>query len=226
MIRLEQITKSYHLHSDVPVLKGIDLDIQKGEGVAILGASGSGKSTLLHVVGLIHAPSSGKIYVDGVEAGALDDDARSRLRGEKLGFVFQAFHLLPQLTVLENVMLPLMYQKVDAVEREARAEAAADKVGLSHRLTHRPSQLSGGECQRVAIARAIVAEPEILLADEPTGNLDKNTGEQIMGLLEEMHAVGKTLVMITHDPAMANRMPRQVHLSDGRITEDTAHAYR
>lgn len=226
MIRLENITKSYQLDNPIPVLKGINLHIRKGEGVAILGSSGSGKSTLLHVVGLIHVPTSGRILVDGIDAGALSDDERSRLRGEKLGFVFQAFHLLPQLSVLENVMLPLMYQKVGAPERQARAEACLEKVGLSHRLTHRPSQLSGGECQRVAIARAIVSEPDVLMADEPTGNLDKKTGEQIMELIQGMHAAGKTLIMITHDPAVAQRMPRQVVLSDGMIKEDTGHADR
>ena len=220
MIRLENVVKTYDVGDGLTILKGLDLHVAEGEFTAILGASGSGKSTMLHIMGLIHAATSGKVILNGVDTTTMDDEARSRFRGRTLGFVFQSFHLIPHLTVVENVELPLFYQQVPASERRARAMACLEKVSMTHRHDHLPNQLSGGECQRTAIARSLVSETPILFADEPTGNLDVKTGEQIFSLLLDLSAEGKTMVVITHDEQMANRMNRKVRISDGRIVED------
>jgi putative ABC transport system ATP-binding protein len=221
VIRLENVTKTYPtLHGGLPVLKGMDLHIRPGDFAAILGPSGSGKSTLLHVIGLIHEPTSGDVWIGGVRATGLNDDDRSRLRGRMLGFVFQSFHLIERLTIVENAALPLFYQGVSPAERRARAEESLRRVGLGHRLGHFPTQLSGGESQRVAIARALTGDPRVILADEPTGNLDHKTGQEILALLRELHAQGRTIVVITHDEKMAAEMPRRIRIADGAIVDD------
>jgi putative ABC transport system ATP-binding protein len=220
LIRLEQVVKTYDVGDGLTILKGLDLHVKEGEFTAILGASGSGKSTMLHIMGLIHAATSGKVILNGVDTTTMDDAARSQFRGRTLGFVFQSFHLIPHLTVVENVELPLFYQQVGTAERRERAMACLEKVNMTHRHDHLPNQLSGGECQRTAIARSLVADTPILFADEPTGNLDVKTGEQIFALLQGLNDDGKTMVVITHDEQMAKRMRRQVRISDGIIVED------
>ncbi|MFT5125882.1 MAG: putative ABC transport system ATP-binding protein [Kiritimatiellia bacterium] len=222
MIELRKVVKTYPVgDGGLTVLDGMDLHIKPHEFTAILGASGSGKSTMLHIMGLIHAPTAGQVVINGTDTSAMNDRDRSSFRGRTLGFVFQSFHLIPHLTVLENVELPLFYQQVPANERHDRARACLEQVNLSHRHDHLPSQLSGGECQRTAIARALIAETPLLFADEPTGNLDVKTGEQIFTLLRNLHSRGKTVVLITHDEAMAQRMDRRVRISDGLIVEDS-----
>ncbi len=203
----------------VNILRGISLEIGAGETVSIVGPSGSGKSTLMMVVGGLERPSTGRVRIDGVDIGGLDEDALARLRRARIGIVFQSFHLLPTMTALENVAIPLeLGGRGDAFAAAAQALAT---VGLGHRLTHYPGQLSGGEQQRVAIARAFIAGPKLLLADEPTGNLDGNTGQLVIDCLFEQHTRhGTTLLLVTHDPAMAERCERQVRLMDGRIVED------
>jgi putative ABC transport system ATP-binding protein len=221
VIRLVDITKTYPtLHGGLPVLKGVDLHVRAGEFAAILGPSGSGKSTLLHVLGMIHEPTSGQVWIDGHDTTRLSDDERSRLRGRLLGFVFQSFHLIDRLTIVENAALPLFYQGLPPAERRARAEDCLRRVGLGHRLGHYPSQLSGGESQRTAIARALAADPRVILADEPTGNLDHKTGREILQLLRDLHAQGRTIVVITHDEKMAAEMPRRIRIADGCIVDD------
>jgi len=203
----------------VNILRGISLEIGAGETVSIVGPSGSGKSTLMMVLGGLERPSSGRVRIDGVDLGGLDEDALARLRRVRIGIVFQSFHLLPTMTALENVAIPLeLGGRADAF---ASAEQALATVGLGHRLTHYPGQMLGGEQQRVAIARAFIAGPKLLLADEPTGNLDGNTGQLVIDCLFEQHARhGTTLLLVTHDPAIAERCERQVRLMDGRIVED------
>lgn len=198
------------------ILDGVELSVGQGEAVAIVGASGSGKSTLLALLAGLDTPSRGRIWLDGVELGALDEDARARLRGERVGFVFQSFQLLPGFTALENVMLPL--ELAGRADAAARARAILERVGLGARLGHYPKQLSGGEQQRVAIARAFVAAPRLLLADEPTGSLDTRTGAEVIELLFELNAKqGTTLVLVTHDPALAERCRRRYTLAAGRV---------
>jgi putative ABC transport system ATP-binding protein len=220
VIELIDVCKTYDTGTQVQVLKGINLHVTENEFTAILGPSGSGKSTMLHIMGLIHEPTSGEVLVNSTPTSRMDDDERSRFRGRSIGFVFQSFHLVSHLTVAENVELPLFYQEVSPAERRDRAKACLDQVGLSHRLTHRPNQLSGGECQRVAIARALVTDAPLIMADEPTGNLDVKTGEQIFALLEGVRERGKTVVLITHDEKMGNRMDRRLRLVDGKIVGD------
>jgi len=221
VIRLRDITKAYPTqHGGLPVLKGVNLHVKEGEFAAILGPSGSGKSTLLHVLGMIHEPTQGEVWINGVNTTTLNDHERSRLRGRLLGFVFQSFHLIDRLTIVENAALPLFYQGFSPAERQARAEECLKRVGLGHRLGHYPSQLSGGESQRTAIARALSGNPRVILADEPTGNLDHKTGLEILALLRELHAQGRTIVVITHDEKMAAQMPRRIRIADGRIVED------
>ena len=214
--RLEGVTKVHRRgRAEVRALDGVDLEVRRGEWLAVTGPSGSGKSTLLHILGLLDRPTAGRCLLDGRDASALDDAAASRLRGRSIGFVFQDFHLLPEETALGNVLLPLIYAGVP--DAEARARAALEAVGLGPRADHRPGEMSGGEQQRTAIARALVKEPILVLADEPTGNLDTATGERILDLLGELHGRGITLVVVTHEAAVAARSGRRVEMRDGRI---------
>jgi putative ABC transport system ATP-binding protein len=201
----------------VVALAGVDLEVRAGEQLAIMGPSGSGKTTLLSILGCLDRPSAGEHLFEGRSVLELDDDELSRLRNRAVGFVFQAFHLIPQLTVAENVETPLLYAGAALAEWRPRALAALARVGLEQRADHRPSELSGGEAQRAAIARALVTAPRLLLADEPTGNLDTRTGDEIAALLDELHAQGATVVLVTHNEALARRATRVVRLRDGRI---------
>ena len=203
----------------VHALREADLRVDRGDYVSVIGASGSGKSTLLHLLGLLDRPTSGTYLLDGVDTSAITEADRAALRGGRIGFVFQSFHLLPHRTVLENVLLATLYSGVPRGERKERALAALDRVGLSHRLDFTPTVLSGGERQRVAVARAVVASPHVLLADEPTGNLDTATSAGVMDLFDELHSDGLTLVVITHDPAVSARARRRVRITDGTLTE-------
>jgi putative ABC transport system ATP-binding protein len=205
---------------EVRALDGVSLEIADGEHVAIMGPSGSGKSTLLHILGLLDRPTAGRYVLDGRDVTDLGDDEQARTRREKIGFVFQFFHLVPYLTAAENVELPMMLAGIAPGERSARVAAALAGMGLSDRTDHRPEQLSGGQRQRVAIARATVMSPAVLLADEPTGNLDRRSGEDVMRILEDLNRRGITLVVVTHDPEIAARARRRVRMLDGRIAED------
>jgi putative ABC transport system ATP-binding protein len=206
----------------VEALRGVSLTVADGDHVAIVGPSGSGKSTLMHLLGGLDRPSSGTLRIGGRDVAALRPDQLAEVRNRTVGFVFQSFHLLPRMTALENVALPLIYRGLRGNERRRRAAATLELVGLGHRLRHRPNQLSGGEQQRVAIARALVTDPQVILADEPTGNLDSRTGADILALLEQLNADrGVALVLVTHDSAVAARARRQVHVRDGLITEVT-----
>ncbi|MEO7794920.1 MAG: ABC transporter ATP-binding protein [Thermoanaerobaculia bacterium] len=223
MIELQHVRKTYQTDRiETQALSEIDLTIPKGEFLSIMGPSGSGKSTLLHLIGLLDTPTAGVLRVAGHDASRAGDTALARLRNAHIGFVFQTFHLVPDLAVVDNVEIPLLYRtgkrKLSAKERRAQALAALDRVGLSFRASHFPSQLSGGQQQRVAIARAIVGSPSLLLADEPTGNLDSRMGDEIVGILEDLNRKdGTTIVMVTHDPRMAERTARIVRLFDGRL---------
>ncbi len=227
LIRLKDIRKTYVMgRVPVPALRGVDMDIADGEMLAIMGPSGSGKTTLLNVVGLLDAPSVGSYKLDGDEVAKLSDRRRSHLRNKRFGFVFQVYNLLPRLTAAENVMIPLIYGGVAKKERRPRAEAALDAAGLKDRMRHRPSELSGGEQQRVAIARALVNEPSVILADEPTGNLDSRSGAEIMDLVQQLHDEREvTVVLVTHDSSVAGRAQRVVQLRDGQVANasDTFH---
>lgn len=215
------LAKSYRLGSaEVPALCGVDLRVGEGEFVAVMGPSGSGKSTLLHLLGCLDRPTAGWYRLEGREVGALTDAELSALRNERIGFVFQAFNLIPQHDVLENVELPLVYRGVEPATRRARALAVLGQVGLGGKLAHRPAELSGGEAQRAAIARALVNRPRLLLADEPTGNLDSRTGEEIMRLFAELHRAGTTLVVVTHNRDVAAYAGRVIEMRDGRIVRD------
>jgi putative ABC transport system ATP-binding protein len=220
-VRLEGVSKSYELgSSEVQALCGLDLEIGRGEYVSVMGPSGSGKSTLLEILGCLSRPSAGRYWLNGVAVDEVDADGLAQLRGETIGFVFQAFNLLPRMTLLENVALPLMYRGVPRATRHERAGAALARVSLEHRAAHRPGEVSGGERQRAAIARALVNRPSLLLADEPTGNLDTAHGREILGLLEGIHADGATVVVVTHDPGIGARTPRRIAIRDGRIEAD------
>src|ERR1043166_6146462 len=215
VIRAEHVVKNYRLgEMDVPVLKGIDLDVEEGEYVALMGPSGSGKSTLMNILGCLDVPTSGRYFLEGQDVGTLDDDELARVRGMRIGFVFQTFNLLSRTSALENVELPLHYQGRSA--RKA-AIAALESVGLAPPADHQPSQLSGGERQRVAIARALITDPAILLADEPTGNLDSKTGTEILEILDGLARRGVTIVLVTHDRSVAAHAQRIIHLKDGKI---------
>ena len=221
MIRLEQIWRTYVVgDAEVHALRDASLTIGRGEHVALIGPSGSGKSTLLHILGCLDRPTRGRYLFDGREVGTLSDDERSRLRQNRIGFVFQFFHLLARLTAQGNVELPMLFAGVGRDERRRRAGAALEAVALGHRAHHRPDQLSGGERQRVALARAVVMDPSLLLADEPTGNLDRHSAVEVMELLESMNARGLTLIVVTHDPAIAERARRVVRMDDGELVED------
>ena len=220
---LEGIRKTYRMgDEDVHALDGVDLILESGELVAILGPSGSGKSTLMHILGFMDSPSSGRIRFEGEDVSSLPADRRAWYRSNRVGFVFQSFNLLPRLTVLENVALPLLYREDagDEAARAALARAALERVGMGHRLAHRPTELSGGERQRVAIARAIVGRPALVLADEPTGNLDSRNVERVLDLLADLNREGIAVLLVTHDLAVADRARRVIRMRDGRIQED------
>lgn len=219
VVELVDVTRSFPGPPVVDALTSVDLRIEPGDYVSIIGPSGSGKSTLLNLLGLLDRPTSGDYLLDGVATGRASESVRSALRGGRIGFVFQSFHLLPHRTVLDNVLLATLYSGVPRGERQERARAALDRVHLSHRVDFTPTTLSGGERQRVAVARAVVASPHLLLADEPTGNLDSTNSVEIMELFDELHADGLTLVVITHDPAVSARAQRRVRIADGRLTE-------
>ncbi len=222
IVRLEGIGKIHGgTETGLQVLRDVHLSIRKGEFVGIVGPSGSGKTTLMNILGCLDRPTGGRYVLDGRDVSALDDDELSLVRNRSVGFVFQSFHLIPQLTVLENVEVPLYYGHVHRHRRRERAERLLGVVGLSHRLAHHPPQLSGGECQRVAIARALANEPAMILADEPTGNLDSRSGEEVLQLLVELNYQGRTVLMVTHNPDIAARLPRVVELRDGAVLKDS-----
>ena len=223
IIELRGIRKVYYKPDGsimVEALRGVDIKINKGEYVAIMGSSGSGKSTLLNVLGALDRPTVGNYFLDGRDVAQMGDDDISRYRGRKIGFIFQAFNLISELTVAENVEVPLFYQGVPPTVRRAEALKVLDKVGLGNRTDHRPSELSGGQQQRVAIARALVMKPAVLLGDEPTGNLDSTTGKEILALFQELHEQGITILIVTHDKSIAQKCKRIIRLADGLVVED------
>ncbi|WP_426731508.1 ABC transporter ATP-binding protein [Myxococcus faecalis] len=221
LIQVDNITRVFHVGGEeVRALRGVTFGVGRGEWVAIIGQSGSGKSTMMNVLGCLDTPSSGRYMLNGKDVSRMSDDELAVIRNVEIGFIFQTFQLLPKETALANVELPLVYRGMPAKERRERAKAALDKVQLTHRMHHRPNELSGGQRQRVAIARALVSEPSMLLADEPTGNLDSATGEEIVRLFEQLHQAGHTLVLVTHEPKLAARCPRAIRLSDGEIVAD------
>ncbi len=220
MIALRDLWRTYHVgDSDVHALRDVSLDIERGDYLAVMGPSGSGKSTLLNILGCLDQPTSGSYRYDGREVGSLSDAERTRLRQTEIGFVFQFFHLLARLTAQGNVELPMLFAGVPRIERRKRAAAALEAVGLAARVHHRPDQLSGGQRQRVAIARAVVMKPGLVLADEPTGNLDRAAAGEVMGLLDAMNAEGQTVVLVTHDPQVGARARNSVRMDDGAIVE-------
>jgi|ERR1051326_599981 putative ABC transport system ATP-binding protein len=220
LIHLSQITKTYDSgENEVQALRGVDAGIERGEFVSIIGPSGSGKSTLMHILGCLDSPTSGEYWLDGDDVAMLSARALAKIRNQKIGFVFQTFNLLPRATIWKNVELPLLYAGMGRSERRDRALEALKKVGLDKRAKHRPNELSGGQRQRVAIARALVNEPSLILADEPTGNLDTKTGSEIINIFEELAANNQTIVLVTHDPAIAARTQRCIKIVDGVIVE-------
>ena len=222
MIHMEKISKVFLTDEvETHALSGVQFEIRKGEYVAIAGPSGSGKSTLLSIIGLLDSPSDGEYWLNSQPVANLDVNQRSRIRNREIGFIFQSFNLIGDLTVYENVELPLTYRGMSSTERKKRVMESLERVGMSHRVKHYPSQLSGGQQQRVAVARALGGSPSILLADEPTGNLDSRNAEAVMELLRELHREGATICMVTHDPRFARHAERTIHLFDGRIVEET-----
>jgi putative ABC transport system ATP-binding protein len=222
MIRMENITKVFYTDEvETHALSGVQLEIRKGEYVSIAGPSGSGKSTLLALIGLLDSPSDGTYVLNGKPVENLNLSERSRIRNREIGFIFQSFNLIGDLNVYENVELPLTYRGMPSAERKKNVHTALERVGMSHRTRHYPSQLSGGQQQRVAVARALAGSPSILLADEPTGNLDSRNAEAVMDLLRDLHREGATICMVTHDPRFAKHAERQIHLFDGRVVEES-----
>jgi putative ABC transport system ATP-binding protein len=221
IIRIRDLTREYRMGAErILALRGVTLEIHRNEYVAIMGPSGSGKSTMMNLLGCLDTPTDGEYWLNGEEVSCLSDDALARVRNREIGFVFQTFNLLPRATALHNVELPLVYAGVRARERRDRAAAALERVGLADRMQHRPNELSGGQRQRVAIARALVNQPSILLADEPTGNLDSVTSDEIMEVFATLHAAGQTVIMVTHEPDIAARAQRKIVLRDGRVESD------
>jgi len=216
-VALSDVRRIYHVGEPVYALDGVDLEVPRGSYTAIMGPSGSGKSTLMNLVGCLDTPTEGEVIVGGREVTGLSERERTRLRGQEVGFVFQTFNLMPRLSALENVALPGLFRGEDRATRRERARELLERVGLAGRDDHLPNELSGGQRQRVAIARALVNDPALLLADEPTGNLDTDTGRDVLDLFDELHAAGNTVVMVTHEPHVAERAERIVHLLDGRI---------
>jgi len=225
LIETRDLWKTYVMGSEeIHALRGVSIEIERGEYVAIMGPSGSGKSTLMNLIGCLDTPSKGSYLLNAKQVSQMDDNELARIRNEEIGFVFQTFNLLPRATALRNVELPLVYAGVPAREREQRAKAALEKVELATRMSHRPNELSGGQRQRVAIARALVNNPSILLADEPTGNLDSKTGVEIMGVFERLHKAGNTIVLVTHEPDVAAYAYRSIHIRDGQVEQDVRRA--
>jgi putative ABC transport system ATP-binding protein len=221
LIEVNRVSRRFTMGGEtIAALDGVSFRIARGEYVAIVGASGSGKSTLMNILGCLDVPSDGVYALGGHDVRGLDDDALSALRNREIGFIFQSFQLLPRQSALRNVELPLVYRGVGVRERRLLAQRALTRVGLGHRLSHKPNELSGGQRQRVSIARALVTEPSLLLADEPTGNLDSTTGREILELFRALHAAGNTILLVTHEPAIAAACPRRIRLSDGRVAED------
>ena len=222
MLRMNNLSKVYRTHMiETHALRGFDIHVKEGEFVAVTGPSGSGKTTFLNIAGLLEEFSGGEYWLDGVDVRGLDDAARSKLRNQKLGFIFQGFNLIPDLNLFDNVDVPLRYRGFGAAERKTRIEDALAQVGLASRRKHYPAELSGGQQQRVAIARALAGSPRVLLADEPTGNLDSQMARGVMELLEEINAAGTTILMVTHDPELAARAHRNVHIIDGQVSDLT-----
>jgi putative ABC transport system ATP-binding protein len=220
LIQLEEVTKTYDSGENaVQALRGVDVAINRGEFIAITGPSGSGKSTLMHILGALDNPTSGKYWLDGADVAELSSRQLARIRNQKIGFVFQTFNLLPRATILKNVELPLLYAGYNRVERRERGMAALERVGLGNRFKNRPNELSGGQRQRVAIARALVNTPSLILADEPTGNLDQKTGSEIIDIFEDLASADETIVLVTHDPAIAARTGRRIKIVDGLIVD-------
>jgi putative ABC transport system ATP-binding protein len=221
IILTHNLTRDYEMGAEVVrALRGVEVQIRKNEFVAVMGPSGSGKSTLMNLIGCLDTPTAGEYWLNGQKVSDLTDDELARIRNKEIGFVFQTFNLLPRASALHNVELPLIYAGVGAKDRRNRAARTLERVGLGDRMQHKPNELSGGQRQRVAIARALVNEPSILLADEPTGNLDSATGGEIMALFEELHSAGQTIVLVTHEHDIAAHARRQIHLLDGRIARD------
>jgi putative ABC transport system ATP-binding protein len=225
LIDTQDLWKTYVMGSEeIHALRGVSIGIERGEYVAIMGPSGSGKSTLMNLIGCLDTPSKGSYLLNGKQVSQMNDNELARIRNEEIGFVFQTFNLLPRASALQNVELPLVYAGVQGKDRTQRAKAALEKVELSSRMSHRPNELSGGQRQRVAIARALVNNPSILLADEPTGNLDSKTGNEIMALFARLHQAGNTIVLVTHEPEIAACAHRTIHLRDGKVEKDVRQA--
>src|SRR5215217_7865290 len=225
LIETQDLWKTYQMGDEqVHALRGVSIQIERGEYVAIMGPSGSGKSTLMNLIGCLDTPTKGSYLLNEKQVGQMNDNELAQIRNEEIGFVFQTFNLLPRASALQNVELPLVYGGVATRDRQARAKAALEKVELGSRMTHKPNELSGGQRQRVAIARALVNNPSILLADEPTGNLDSKTGMEIMGLFERLHKTGNTIVLVTHEPDVAAYAYRTIHIRDGQVENDVRRA--
>ncbi|MFH2105721.1 MAG: ABC transporter ATP-binding protein [Candidatus Micrarchaeota archaeon] len=218
VLKLDHVRKTYHVgERDLHALDDVSFTIHKGDFITLLGPSGSGKSTLLHMMGLLDSPSSGKVYIDGIDVSSMDDSKKARIRGKKIGFIFQSFNLIPSITAFENVVLPMLICEDFSQSKQKAAIDLLERVGLKNRMHHYPGQLSGGERQRVAIARALVNDPELILADEPTGNLDTKTGSEILKIFKELNALGKTVVIITHDVGITKLTRETIRIIDGKV---------